>query len=105
MESNESPEIPNRGETLHIPGLPSGDSTPEPASIVCNNKQGDLFYFAGPHRNRFLATAHIGTTRRGFGTNAGEWTGRVQISKEEIPGNRRGMQGYILNYTRLKKNH
>ena len=26
-------------------------STREPASIVCNDEQGDLFYFAGPHRN------------------------------------------------------
>ena len=25
MESNDSPEIPDRGETLDIPGLPSGD--------------------------------------------------------------------------------
>ena len=25
-ESNDSPEIPDRGETLDIPGLPSGDS-------------------------------------------------------------------------------
>ena len=26
MESNDSPEIPDRGETLDIPGPPSGDS-------------------------------------------------------------------------------
>ena len=25
MESNDSPEIPDRGETSDIPGLPSGD--------------------------------------------------------------------------------
>ena len=40
-------------------------------------QQGDLFYSAGQHRKK------IG---RGFGKNAGEWTGRVEISKEEIPG-------------------
>ena len=34
--------------------------------------------------------------RRGFGKNAGEWTGRVEISKEEIPGNKRSMHGYVL---------
>ena len=34
---------------------------------------------------------------RGFGTNAGEWTGRVRISKEEIPGSKRSM----LTYSRL----
>ena len=26
MESNDSPEIPDRGETSDIPGLPSGDT-------------------------------------------------------------------------------
>ena len=26
VESNDSPQIPNRGETLDIPGLPSGDT-------------------------------------------------------------------------------
>ena len=33
--------------------------------------------------------------------NAGEWTGRVKISKEEIPGSKRSMYGYILTYSRL----
>ena len=28
--------------------------------------------------------------------NAGEWTGRVEIRKEEIPGSRRSMHGFIL---------
>ena len=35
--------------------------------------------------------------------NAGEWTGRVEISKEEIPGSKRSMYGYILTYSRLKR--
>ena len=30
--------------------------------------------------------------------NAGEWTGRIEISKEEIPGSKRSMHGYILTY-------
>ena len=38
---------------------------------------------------------------RGFGKNAGEWTGRVEISEEEIPGSKRSMYGYILTYSRL----
>ena len=38
---------------------------------------------------------------RGFGKNAGEWTGRVEISKEEIHGSKRGMYGYILTGSRL----
>ena len=29
-----------------------GHSTGEPASIVCNDEQGDLFYFVGPHWNQ-----------------------------------------------------
>ena len=36
-----------------------------------------------------------------FGKNAGEWTGRVEISKEEIPGSKRSMYGYMLTYPRL----
>ena len=31
----------------------------------------------------------------------GEWTGRVEISKEEIRGVKRSMYGYILTYSRL----
>ena len=31
-----------------------------------------------------------------FGNNADEWTGRVEISKEEIPDSERSMYGYIL---------
>ena len=55
--------------------------------------QGDLFYSAGLHRNEKIGI--------GFGKNAGEWTGRVEINKEEIPGNKRGMYGYILTYSRF----
>ena len=57
-------------------------------------QQGDLFYFAGQHRKK------IG---RGFGKNAGEWTGRVEISKEELPGSKRSVYGYILTYSRLER--
>ena len=34
--------------------------------------------------NYVLATADTGKIGKGFGKNAGEWTGRVEISKEEI---------------------
>ena len=34
-----------------------------------------------------------------FGENAGEWTGRVEISEEEIPGSKRSMYGDILTYS------
>ena len=42
-----------------------------------------------------------GKIGRGFGKNAGEWTGSVEISKKEIPGSKRSMYGYILTYSRL----
>ena len=37
------------------------------------------------------------------GQKAGEWTGRVEISKEELPGSKCSMYGYILTYPRLKR--
>ena len=49
-----------------------------------------------------LATANTGKIRRGFGKNAGKWTGRVEISKEEIPGSKRSVYGYVLTYFRLE---
>ena len=48
-----------------------------------------------------LATTNTGEIGRGFGKNAGEWTGKVEISKEEIPGSKRSTYVYILTYSRL----
>ena len=43
--------------------------------------------------------------KRGFGKNAGEWIGRVEISEEEIPGSKHSMHGYILTLLQaLKEN-
>ena len=45
-----------------------------------------------------VATANTGKTRERFRKNADEWTGRVEISKEEIPGSKRereGKRGYM----------
>ena len=51
-----------------------------------------------------LTTANLGKKiGRGFGKNAGEWSGRVEISKEGIPGSKRSMYGYILTYSRLER--
>ena len=50
-----------------------------------------------------LATANTGEIRRGFEKNAGECTGRVKISKEEITGSKRSMYGYILSYSGLER--
>ena len=38
-----------------------------------------------------LTTANTGKIGRGFGKNAGEWTRRVEIGKEEIPGSKRSI--------------
>ena len=80
-----------------------------------------LFIFRGHLRREpassrvtyFILRAYTGTgvshsqrrkkIGRGFGKNAGEWTGRVEISKEEIPGSKRSMYGYMLTYSRLEK--
>ena len=77
-----------------------------------------LFIFRG-HSTRepvsgrvtyFILQAYTGTSvsyrqhkknRERFGRNAGEWTGRIEISKEEIPGSKRSMYGYMLTYSRL----
>ena len=64
-------------------------------------QQGDLFYSAGLHSNHVLATDNTGEIGRRFGKNAGERTGRVEISKEEIPSSKRSVYGYILTYARL----
>ena len=50
-------------------------------------QHGDLFYSAGLHRNHVLATANTGKIGRGFGKNAGEWTGRVEIRKKSLAVN------------------
>ena len=45
-----------------------------------------------------LATANTGKNWERFWKNADEWTGRVEISKEEIPGSKRereGKRGYM----------
>ena len=65
-------------------------------------KQGDLFYSAGLHRNYVLAIANKGKIGRGSGKNAGEWTGKVEMSNEQIPGSKRSMYGYILTYSGFK---
>ena len=50
-----------------------------------------------------LAKANTGEIGRGLGENGGEWTERVEINKEEIPGSKRSTYGYILNYSRLER--
>ena len=64
-------------------------------------RQGDLFYSAGLHRNHVLVTTNTEKIGRSFGKNGGEWTGRVEISKEEIHGNKRSIYAFRLTYSRL----
>ena len=56
-------------------------------------RQGDLFYSAGLHRNRVLATANTGKIWRG--------SERVEVRKEEIHGSKRSMYGYTMAYSKL----
>ena len=51
----------------------------------------------------FILQANTGKNWERFGKNAGEWTGRAEISKEELPGSKRSMFGYILIYSRLER--
>ena len=54
---------------------------------------GDLFYSVSLHRNRCYPQLTQEKLGRGFGKNTGEWTGREEISEEEIPGSKRSMHG------------
>ena len=65
-------------------------STREPASSRVT------YLFCWPTQEPTLATANTGKPRERFWKNAGEWTGRVEISKEEIPGSKRSMHDCIL---------
>ena len=50
-----------------------------------------------------LATANTEISGEVLEKNAGEWTGRVEISKDELAGSKRSMYGYILTYSRLQR--
>ena len=70
-----------------------GHSTREPAS-------SRVTYFILPaYTGTGVSHSQQEKIGRGFGKNAGEWTRRVEISKEEIPGSKHSMYGYI--YTNL----
>ena len=72
-----------------------GHSTREPASSRVT------YFILGAYTGTGVSHSQQETLWRGFGKNSGEWTGRFKISKEEIPGSKRGMYGYILTYSRL----
>ena len=49
------------------------------------------FSFWGTTQEPVLAAANTRKTRERFGENTGEWTKKVDINKEEIPGSRWSM--------------
>ena len=64
-------------------------------------QQVDLFYSEGLHRTGLSHSQHRKNSGEVLGKNGDEWTGRVEISKEETPGSKRSMHGSILTYSRL----
>ena len=63
--------------------------------------QGDLFLFCGPTEEPCVSHNQHRKNQERFWKNAGEWTGGVERSKEEIPGSKHSMYGYILTYSRF----
>ena len=76
-------------------------STTSPAfwaySYSAGTRHGNLYptggptLFCGPTLEFLVATADTGKNRKSFWKNAGEWTGRLEISKEEILGSKHSM--------------
>ena len=56
-------------------------------------QQGDLFYSAGQHRKK------VGEVLEKMQVNGL----KVEKSKEERPGSKRSMYGYVLTYSRLER--
>ena len=81
--------------------------TPQVTFLSAGTQHGNLppagwpISFCGPAQEPALAATNTGKTRERFWKNAGGWTRRVEISKEEIPGSKRSMHGYILTYSRI----
>ena len=72
-----------------------GHSTREPAS------RRVTYFILWAYTGTGVSHSQQEEVRRGFGKNAGEWTGRVEISKDVIPGSKRSMYGCILTCSRL----
>ena len=65
-----------------------GYLTREPASLICDDEQDDIFSPARATQEPALATANTGKIRERFGKNEGEWTRKVEFTRQEIPGSR-----------------
>ena len=60
-----------------------------------------LLYYSVTVSTTIPFTVHHDKLGRRFGKNAGEWTRRGEICKEEILGSKRSMCAYILTYPGL----
>ena len=64
------------------------------------------YLLCGPTQEPVLATANTeGEKKKNSAKvleNADEWTGRVDISKEEIPGSKRSIHGHMQTYSRIE---
>ena len=73
-----------------------GHSTREPASSTVT-----YFILRAYTGTGVSHSQHGKTSGEVLDKNAGKWTGRVEISKEEILVSKRTMYSYILNHSRL----
>ena len=73
-----------------------GHSTREPAS-----SRVTYFILRAYTGTGVSHSQHREKNRERFRKNASEWTGRVEIIEEEIPGSKRSIYGYILTYSKL----
>ena len=64
---------------------------------------GRPILFCGPTQEPCVSHSQHRRYRKRFWKNAGEWTVRVKVSKEEILGSKRTMYSYILTYSRLER--
>ena len=79
------------GAYLHSASIQHGNLQPAEWPIL----------FCGHAQEPVFATANRKNSGEVLEKTEGEWTGRVEISKGEIPGSKRSMYGYILTYPRL----
>ena len=69
-----------------------GHSTREPAS------DRETYFILRAYTGTGVSHSQHRKNRERFWINAGEWTGKVEISKEEIPGSKRSMYGCYTGY-------
>ena len=78
-------------------------STREPTSVVCNDEQVTYFILRAHTGTSVSHSQHRKTSGEVLEEKKKQVNGAegLEISKEEIPGSKRSMRGYILTYSRL----